>query len=155
MVIALLAGGAGGGAVYFAPARDSILMYAGLSCFVIALFWLLQAGILVKNVIRATRRQSRFAAENSAPGTNAVTPDAPTQNEDLPPAEIITVCDNNEFQPGTAAEPNGNGYIAECMVENAPAEGPFVTGDEQYEAPANPEEVTVIEPVSTDLVAQG
>jgi hypothetical protein len=155
MVIALLAGGAGGGAVYFAPARDSMLMYAGLSCFVIALFWLLQAGILIKNVICAMRRQSRLAAENAAPNTNVVAPHAPTPSEDLPPAEIITVCESDEFQAGDAAEANGDCYTAECIGENAPVEGSFATSDEPYEAVANAEEVTVIEPVAADLVEQG
>jgi hypothetical protein len=59
LAIAVLAAAAGCGAIYFAEAPDSMLMYAGLLCFVVTLFWLLQAGILIKNVFMASRR-NRF-----------------------------------------------------------------------------------------------
>jgi hypothetical protein len=94
--IALLAAAAGVGAVHFAAAPDSMLMYAGLLSFVISLFWLLQAGILVKNVFEASRRNARMAeALCHAPGAEAEpqTHDHAREADDLPPAEIIAVQD--------------------------------------------------------------
>ena len=73
-----------------------MLMYAGLLSFVIALFWLLQAGILIKNVFQASRRHSRMAqALCQAPGTQSVpqATDHARDADDLPPAEIIAVQD--------------------------------------------------------------
>jgi hypothetical protein len=96
--IAVLAAAAGVGAVHFAPSPDSMLMYAGLLSFVIALFWLLQAGILIKNVLQASRRQAQMAKamndktpEREAPGP------AHAHETDEPPAEIIAVRDGDDL----------------------------------------------------------
>jgi hypothetical protein len=93
--IAILAAAAGVGAVHFAETPDSMLMYAGLLSFVIALFWLLQAGILVKNVFQASRRQARMAkawSETSEP--EAPAPEPPRETDEPPAAEIIDASDN-------------------------------------------------------------
>jgi pSer/pThr/pTyr-binding forkhead associated (FHA) protein/predicted nucleic acid-binding Zn-ribbon protein len=91
--IAVLAAAAGVGAVHFASAPDSMLMYAGLLSFVIALFWLLQAGILVKNVYQASRRQARMAKAlcDSEPESPVPVSKHSHDEDELSPAEIIAV----------------------------------------------------------------
>jgi hypothetical protein len=92
LAIAVLAGAAGCGAIYFAAAPDSMLMYAGLSCFVVTLFWLLQAGILVKNVFMASRRNRFYPAVDQASqvslALDAPAETAPLEADELPPAEV-------------------------------------------------------------------
>ena len=99
LTIAVLAAATGIGAVYFAESLDSILMCAGLLSFVIALFWLLQAGILVKNVYRASRRNARMAQAVSSGATPVTLPPVttPVEPDEPPAAEIITIRDSEEL----------------------------------------------------------
>ena len=94
LTIALLAAGTGAGAVCFAPAPDSMLMYAGLSSFVVAVFWLLQAGILANHVIQASRRRDQFADSSVSDESDEVTEQVPEESasadeEEYAPAELI------------------------------------------------------------------
>jgi len=84
--IALLAAGTGAGAVSFAPAPDSMLMYAGLSSFVVALFWLLQAGILMNHVIKASRRNDQFINTSDIEDNDDVSAES---SDESAPAELI------------------------------------------------------------------
>jgi hypothetical protein len=113
LAIALLAAGAGAGAIYFAESPHSLLMCAGLACLVVTLFWLLQAGILIRNVVMASRRNSDFVRaavgeqdDSSTSQSELVEND---ENEEYSPAEIIAVRDDEaqsvgegEYQSGDA-----------------------------------------------------
>ena len=104
LTIALLAIGTGAGAVCFAPAPDSMLMYAGLSSFVVAVFWLLQAGILMNHVIKASRRNDQFidTAESEhvdEASSEVVVESAAAEEDEFAPAELIHAHDGFPVPP--------------------------------------------------------
>ncbi len=122
LTIALLAAGAGGGAVYFAPAPDSMLMYAGLSSFVVTLFWLLQAGILLKNVIHATQRREQFKNAASVDGEEAIASQSSEEHaepdDEVPAAQLTRVYDGQDTSYDQTAE-------QPCDVANADCDGEY------------------------------
>jgi hypothetical protein len=103
--IATLAAIAGAGAIYFASTPSSILMYAGLATFVVALFWLLQAGILINNVLRVARRNDRFLPK-------ATEEDSQISTCGTSPAEVDAVAPNSDSAAAVdsqdSAEPSGS-----------------------------------------------
>ncbi|MEX2141535.1 MAG: FHA domain-containing protein [Pirellulales bacterium] len=131
LTIALLAAGTGAGAVCFAPAPDSMLMYAGLSSFVVALFWLLQAGILMNHVVKASRRNDQLS---DASGDESIDDDslessdesAVVEEDEFAPAELIHAHDGYEVSADEAvADQTYEPAATECddceaLVETAP-----------------------------------
>jgi hypothetical protein len=142
LTIALLAAGTGAGAVHFAPAPDSMLMYAGLSSFVVAVFWLLQAGILINHVIQVSRRNGQLMDTSGDEETDQVSPDstdefAEEDEEEYAPAELIQAHDTYDIaqdevvvdEPdATIAIEQGGGESAEAATDVSDDDP---TGDEQ------------------------
>lgn len=131
--IALLAVGAGAGAVCFAPALDSMLMYAGLLSFVVALFWLLQGGILMSHVIKASRRNDQCAETPSDDDTDVVSAEssdefATAEEDEFAPAELIPAHDSYELSED-GADQTYDTTAVECDESEAPVETAAVYSD--------------------------
>jgi hypothetical protein len=122
LTIAMLAAATGAATVYFAPAPDSMLMYAGLSSFVITLFWLLQAGILVKNVLQATRRREQLMSAVSGGEAEAESLDAETalDDDEVPPAQLFPVHDAIDAPDDDTGESEYDVATAEAEYDGQP-----------------------------------
>jgi hypothetical protein len=139
LTIALLAAGTGAGAVYFAPAPDSMLMYAGLSSFVVALFWLLQAGILTNNVVKASRRrdQSHETVDNDQ--TEEVCEESSDESafadeEEYAPAELIQAHDAYDVVTDEPAADEVSETVASDRDDGDLSEAPAELSDDSGEA---------------------
>ncbi len=100
LAIAVLATGAGAAALLIMKPSDPLLTYAGWAAFVVALFWLLQAGILTGTVMIARRSWtldddgSTTYGDHGLDQTGEESDSAPQPDE--PAAEITLVGDGDE-----------------------------------------------------------
>ncbi len=100
LAIAVLATGSGSAALLMMKPSDPLLTYAGWTAIVIAVFWLLQAGILTCNVMIAKRSWKLDDDDSTAYGDHGVEHSSEEHdlaaNSDELPADVTQVGDGEE-----------------------------------------------------------